>query len=184
MQNRGGIGNRQEPISKPILLGITTAIIIGVIAPLVIPHISHPSMIYHIILHLAGMIISAFLGLVSCLAYKRVRGTRIDFVDSTGRKIPLSEYFDIYKDDSSKSKTFSPDESFYKIVKERGWSIKEDCRWRDRYWTDYMKKYGYDALPEDLFLHEEAIPESERLKYSKHRRWGLLADIVAAKRAA
>jgi hypothetical protein len=77
MQNRGGIGNRQEPISKPILLGITTAIIIGVITPLVIPHISHPSMIYHIILHLAGMIISAFLGLVSCLAYKRVRGTRI-----------------------------------------------------------------------------------------------------------
>jgi len=109
---------------------------------------------------------------------------RIDFVDSKGRKFPLSEYFDIYKDDSSKSKTFSPDESFYKIVKERGWSIKEDSRWKDRYWTDYMKKYGYDALPEDLFLHEEAIPESERLKYSKHIRWGLLPDIVAAKRAA
>jgi hypothetical protein len=77
MQNRGGIGNREKSVSKPILLGLTTAIIIGVIAPLVIPHISHPSMIYHIILHLAGMIISAFLGLVSCLAYKRVRGIRI-----------------------------------------------------------------------------------------------------------
>ena len=77
MQNRGGIGNRGKSVSKPILLGITTAIIVGVITPLVIPHISHPSMIYHIILHLAGMIISAFLGLVSCLAYKRVRGTRI-----------------------------------------------------------------------------------------------------------
>jgi hypothetical protein len=38
-------------------------------------------------------------------------------------------------------------------------------------------------LPEDLFSHEEKIPESERLKYSKHRRWGLLPDIVAAKRA-
>jgi len=108
---------------------------------------------------------------------------RIDFVDSKGRKFPLSEYFDIYKDDSSKSKTFSPDESFYKIVKERGWSIKEDPPWKDRYWSDYFRKHGYDALPEDLFLHEEAIPESERLNYSKHRRWGLLPDIVAAKRA-
>jgi hypothetical protein len=108
---------------------------------------------------------------------------RIDFVDSTGRKIPLREYFDIYKDDSSKSKTFSPDKSFYKIVKEKGWGIKEDRRWKDRYWADYMKKYGYDALPEDLFSHEEAIPESERLKYSKHRRWGLLPDIIVAERA-
>ena len=77
MQNRGGIGNRGKAISKPILLGLTTAIIIGVITPLVIPHIYHPSMIYHIIVHLAGMIIAAFLGLVSFLAYKRVRGTRI-----------------------------------------------------------------------------------------------------------
>jgi hypothetical protein len=77
MQNRGGIGNREKSVSKPILLGLTTAIIIGVVAPLVIPHISHPSMIYHIILHLAGMIIAAFLGLVSYLAYKRVGGTRI-----------------------------------------------------------------------------------------------------------
>jgi hypothetical protein len=109
---------------------------------------------------------------------------RINFVDSTGRKILLSEYFDIYKDDSSKSKTFAPDESFYKIVKERGWGIKEDQRWKDRYWADYIKKYGYDALPEDLFLHEEAIHESVRLKYSKHRRWGLLPDIIVAERAS
>jgi hypothetical protein len=77
MQNRGGIGNRGKSVSKPILLGITTAIIVGVITPLVIPHISHPSMIYHIILHLAGMTIAAFLGLVSLLAYKRVRTIRI-----------------------------------------------------------------------------------------------------------
>jgi hypothetical protein len=78
MQKRGGIDNQQQKsVSKPILLGVTTAIIIGLIVPLVIPHISHPSMIYHIILHLAGMTIATFLGLVSCLAYKRVGGTRI-----------------------------------------------------------------------------------------------------------
>ena len=64
-------------VSKPILLGLTTAIIIGVLTPLVIPHISHPSMIYHIILHLAGLTIASFLGLVSYLAYKRVGESRI-----------------------------------------------------------------------------------------------------------
>jgi hypothetical protein len=109
---------------------------------------------------------------------------RINLVDSTGRKIPLSKYFDVYKDDSSKSKTFAPDERFYKIVKERGWDIKEDHRWKDRYWADYIKKYGYDAHPEDLFLHEESIHRSVRLKYSKHRRWGLLPDIIVAERAS
>jgi hypothetical protein len=77
MQSRGGIGNQGRSFSKPVLLGITTAVIIGVITPLVIPHISHPSMIYHIIVHLAGMTIAAFLGLVSLLAYKRVQTTRI-----------------------------------------------------------------------------------------------------------
>ena len=77
MQNRGGIGNRDKSVSKPILLGLTTAIIIGVLTPLVIPHISHPSMIYHIILHLARLTIASFLGLVSYLAYKRVGGSRI-----------------------------------------------------------------------------------------------------------
>jgi hypothetical protein len=77
MQNRGGISNRGKLVSKPILLSLTAAVIAGVITPLVIPHISHPSMIYHIILHLAGMTIAAFLGLVSFLAYERVRTTRI-----------------------------------------------------------------------------------------------------------
>ena len=58
------------------------------------------------------------------------------------------------------------------------------AKWRDRYWADYMKKHGYEVLPEDLFLHEEAIPEFERLKYSKHRRWGLLPDIIVAQSAS
>ena len=77
MQNRGGIGNRGKSLSKPILLGITTAVIVGIITPLVIPHIYHPSMIYHIILHFGGMTIATFLSLISILAYRRVRGTRI-----------------------------------------------------------------------------------------------------------
>jgi hypothetical protein len=77
LQNRGGIGSRGNSVNKPILLGVTTAIIIAFITPLVVPHIFHPSMIYHIIVHLAAMTIAAFIGLISFLAYKRVQTTRI-----------------------------------------------------------------------------------------------------------
>lgn len=78
MQSRGGISNqRGKSVSKPILLAITTAVIVEVITALVIPHISHPSMIYHIIVNLTGMTVAAFLGLISLLAYKRVQTTRI-----------------------------------------------------------------------------------------------------------
>jgi hypothetical protein len=54
MQNRGGIGNRPKSVSKPILLD-TTGIVVGVLTPLVILHIYHPSMIYHILPHIGGM---------------------------------------------------------------------------------------------------------------------------------
>lgn len=78
MQRRGETNNRKnKSVSKPILLGLTTAIIIGAVTPLVIPHISHPLMIYHIILHIASMIIAVFLALVSYLAYRRAQGTRM-----------------------------------------------------------------------------------------------------------
>lgn len=52
-----------------------------------------------------------------------------------------------------------------------------------RYWADHIKKNEYDALFKDPFLHEDAIPESERLKYSKHRPWGLLPDVLPKTRA-
>jgi hypothetical protein len=35
----------QESVSKPILLGLITALVIGVVAPLIMPHVTHPSMI-------------------------------------------------------------------------------------------------------------------------------------------
>jgi hypothetical protein len=103
---------------------------------------------------------------------------------------PLYSYFGC-SDDRRPTKSFeilhdnryhgvSPDESFCKIIKERGWGIKEDQRWRDRYWAEYFRKYGYGGFPDDLFLHEESIPESERLKYSKHIRWGPLPGLIAA----
>jgi hypothetical protein len=78
---RGSRGEAaQESVSKPILLGLITALVIGVVAPLVIPHVAHPSMIYHIMLHIASLTIAVFLSIVSVLAYARSTGTRLLFM--------------------------------------------------------------------------------------------------------
>ncbi|HEY8140256.1 MAG TPA: hypothetical protein VIE86_04150 [Nitrososphaera sp.] len=70
----------QGSVSKPIMLGLITAIVIGVVAPIVVPHLVHPSMIYHIILHIASLTIAVFLSIVSLLAYARSAGMRLLFM--------------------------------------------------------------------------------------------------------
>lgn len=70
----------QNSVSKPIMLGLITAIVIGVVAPIVMPHLAHPSMIYHITLHIASLTIAVFLSIVSLLAYTRSAGMRLLFM--------------------------------------------------------------------------------------------------------
>ena len=70
----------QESVSKPILLGLITAIVIGVVAPLIMPHVTHPSMIYHILLHIASLTIAVFISIVSVFAYRRSTGARLLFM--------------------------------------------------------------------------------------------------------
>ena len=70
----------QESVSKPILLGLITALVIGVAAPVIMPHITHPSMIYHIVLHIASLTIAVFLSIVSVIAYRRSSGARLFFM--------------------------------------------------------------------------------------------------------
>src|SRR5579884_42336 len=65
------------PTSKPILLGLVTAIVIGVVAPLVVPHATHPFVIYHIILHVASLTIAAFLMIVAFISYFRAKPARL-----------------------------------------------------------------------------------------------------------
>ena len=67
--------------SKPKLLATITAVIIAIMAiPVILPHITDKSTIYHIFLHIASVIIAIFLGLVSILAYLRNRRTRLLFM--------------------------------------------------------------------------------------------------------
>jgi hypothetical protein len=91
MQKRREIIGSQEPVTKPALLCLTTAIVVGIIAPLVIPHVSHPEMIYHIILHLAGISVAAFLVIVSWLAYRRVGGTRMLLMNMGFMAVTMAE---------------------------------------------------------------------------------------------
>lgn len=91
---KGDTGGRvQESISKPILLGLITALVIGVVAPIVLPHASHPTMIYHIILQLAGVTIATFLSVVSLLAYSRSPSMRMLLMAIAFMTLALVEFF-------------------------------------------------------------------------------------------
>ena len=93
MQKGWGRAAVQESISKPILLGLITALVVGVIAPLVIPHVTHPSMIYHILLHMAGLTIAIFLSIVSVLAYSRNTTIRMLLLAVGFMSLALVEFF-------------------------------------------------------------------------------------------
>jgi hypothetical protein len=67
--------------SRPKLLAIITLVITAILAvPVILPHITDTSTIYHILLHLASLIIAIFLGIVSILAYLRNRNYRLLFM--------------------------------------------------------------------------------------------------------
>jgi hypothetical protein len=80
MQRRNRADQIRKPVSKPLLLGLITAIVVGVASPLFLPHLPHPSMIYHITLHIASLTVAISLGIVSVLAYARSNSSRLLFM--------------------------------------------------------------------------------------------------------
>jgi hypothetical protein len=67
--------------SRPTLLAIITVVIITILTvPVILPHIRDTSTIYHILLHVASLIIAVFLGVASILAYIRNRRSRLLFM--------------------------------------------------------------------------------------------------------
>ena len=77
MQKGRGRASVLETISKPVLLGLITIVVTGVASPFLLSHVTHPSMIFHIVLHMAGLTVSIFLSTVSVLAYSRNNTTRM-----------------------------------------------------------------------------------------------------------
>lgn len=67
--------------SKAKLLAIITAVVLAVMAvPVILPHITDTSIIYHLFLHVISLIIALFLGLASILAYLRNGNSRLLFM--------------------------------------------------------------------------------------------------------
>ena len=67
--------------SKPKMLAVVTAAVLAVMAvPVILPHVTDTSMIYHLLLHVISLIIAIFLGLVSILAYLRNGRSRLLFM--------------------------------------------------------------------------------------------------------
>ena len=86
-------GLKQESISKPTLLALITALVVGFVAPFVIPHATHPSMIYHILLHIASLTIAMFLTIVSFLAYSRNKASRMLLMAAGFMTLAVVEFF-------------------------------------------------------------------------------------------
>jgi len=79
--------------NKPRLLVLIATIVISLsIVPFVLPHVFHPEMIYHILLHLVALIISQFLAVVSLLAYLKASTTRILFMTLGFMTLVVAEY--------------------------------------------------------------------------------------------
>jgi hypothetical protein len=93
MQKGDRSASVQESVSKPILLALVTALVVGVVAPFAIPHATHPSMIYHILLHIAGLTIALFLSIVSFLAYSRNTTARMLLMAIGFMTLTLVEFF-------------------------------------------------------------------------------------------
>lgn len=93
MQKGRRLPTTQESISKPIRLALVTALVIGVLAPHVIPHATHPSMIDQILLHIAGLTIAIFLSIVSFVAYSRNTTTRMLLMTIGFTTLALVEFF-------------------------------------------------------------------------------------------
>jgi hypothetical protein len=78
-RNNTSIHSLADSTSK--LLAIITIGLIAILAiPVIIPHITHTGVIYHISLHVGSVIIAVFLTVVSVIAYRRSGSGRLLFM--------------------------------------------------------------------------------------------------------
>lgn len=72
----------QSMIANKAKLLVTISLIsVAVLSiPVILPHLEHPSMIYHIILHIVSFVVSVFLTIISAEAYRRSRSSRLLFM--------------------------------------------------------------------------------------------------------
>jgi hypothetical protein len=79
--------------NKPRLLVLIASTVLSLsLIPFILPHVFHPHMIYHILLHVASLIISQFLAVVSLLAYLKNRTSRIFYMTLGFITLVVAEY--------------------------------------------------------------------------------------------
>ncbi|MFY9564727.1 MAG: hypothetical protein WAQ29_00095 [Nitrososphaeraceae archaeon] len=67
--------------SKAKLLIAISVIAVAVLSiPVIVPHLNHPSMIYHIVLHIVSLVVAVFLTTISAVAYRRSGSSRVLFM--------------------------------------------------------------------------------------------------------
>lgn len=54
-----------------------------IVYPIIIPHLTHPSMIYHIIIHIISFDVALFLTCISILSFKKTRSKKILLTSSS-----------------------------------------------------------------------------------------------------
>ena len=73
-------GNQSTPIAKFKIFGIISIIVFATTVPITFAHVTHPGMIYHILVHVASLIIAVFLSFISLTAYLRDGRLRLMFM--------------------------------------------------------------------------------------------------------
>ena len=64
--------------NKTNLFLVLSSVFISIIAyPLILPHMSHPSMIYHIGVHIASFDVTLFLTFISLLSFRKSKSKRV-----------------------------------------------------------------------------------------------------------
>ncbi len=80
--------------NKPRLFIIVLLFTVSVLAiPVILPHIFHTHMIYHILLHISSLIIATFISIVSAFAYLQNRSARLLFVTCGFLSLVVVEIF-------------------------------------------------------------------------------------------
>ncbi|MDQ4072727.1 MAG: hypothetical protein M3162_00340 [Thermoproteota archaeon] len=62
---------------RNLFLVLSIAFFSIIVYPLIIPHLNHPSMIYHIVVHIISFDVALFLTFVSALSFKKTKSKKV-----------------------------------------------------------------------------------------------------------
>jgi len=64
---------------RNLFLAITLAFVSIIVYPIIVPHLTHPSMIYHVTLHIISFDIALFLTIISLISFNKTKSKKVLF---------------------------------------------------------------------------------------------------------